>query len=221
MWALIASLYVGNVMLLLNLPLLRLWVKVLEIPREALTAGILAFAALGVSSERPSEPAGSRGCTWRWRARRPARGTSSGTRTATPCRSCRSQPSFAEDVKGNRETDDAVEIRIDRTPPAIAGLPRHCVLWPPNGRLVHVADVTSADALSGPGELVVRARSFPRGSPDDIVIDGGSVDLRAEKARGGALRVYRIRARATDQAGNVARDRARCVVPHSQRPGGR
>jgi putative tricarboxylic transport membrane protein len=32
-WALIASLYVGNVMLLvLNLPLIRLWVKVLEIP---------------------------------------------------------------------------------------------------------------------------------------------------------------------------------------------
>ena len=51
MWALIASLYVGNVMLLLlNLPLVRLWVKVLEIPREALTAGILVFATLGVYS---------------------------------------------------------------------------------------------------------------------------------------------------------------------------
>ena len=50
-WALIASLYVGNVMLLLlNLPLVRLWVKVLEIPREALTAGILVFATLGVYS---------------------------------------------------------------------------------------------------------------------------------------------------------------------------
>jgi putative tricarboxylic transport membrane protein len=50
-WALIASLYIGNVMLLLlNLPLVRLWVKVLEIPREALTAGILVFATLGVYS---------------------------------------------------------------------------------------------------------------------------------------------------------------------------
>ena len=46
MWALIASLHVGNVMLLLNLPLVRLWVKVHEIPREALTAGILVFATL-------------------------------------------------------------------------------------------------------------------------------------------------------------------------------
>jgi putative tricarboxylic transport membrane protein len=50
-WTLIASLYIGNVMLLLlNLPLIRLWVKVLEIPRSALYAGILVFATLGVYS---------------------------------------------------------------------------------------------------------------------------------------------------------------------------
>ena len=48
-WALIASLYVGNVMLLLlNLPLIRVWVKVLQIPRPLLYAGILVFATLGV-----------------------------------------------------------------------------------------------------------------------------------------------------------------------------
>lgn len=50
-WTLIASLYVGNVMLLmLNLPLIRVWVKVLEIPRELLYTGILVFATLGVYS---------------------------------------------------------------------------------------------------------------------------------------------------------------------------
>jgi putative tricarboxylic transport membrane protein len=50
-WALIASLYVGNVMLLaLNLPLIRLWVKVLEIPRPVLTTAILVFATLGTYS---------------------------------------------------------------------------------------------------------------------------------------------------------------------------
>ena len=49
MWALIASLYIGNVMLLLlNLPLIKLWVKVLQIPRPMLYAGILVFATLGV-----------------------------------------------------------------------------------------------------------------------------------------------------------------------------
>jgi putative tricarboxylic transport membrane protein len=47
-WALIASLYIGNVMLLLlNLPLVGLWVKLLRIPRPYLYAGILMFAALG------------------------------------------------------------------------------------------------------------------------------------------------------------------------------
>ncbi|TQO18933.1 putative tricarboxylic transport membrane protein [Rhodoglobus vestalii] len=47
-WALIASLYIGNIMLLvLNLPLVGIWVKVLQVPRPYLYAGILLFAALG------------------------------------------------------------------------------------------------------------------------------------------------------------------------------
>ncbi|MBO0983569.1 tripartite tricarboxylate transporter permease [Rathayibacter sp. SD072] len=47
-WALIASLYIGNVMLLvLNLPLVGMWVKLLQIPRPYLYAGILTFAVLG------------------------------------------------------------------------------------------------------------------------------------------------------------------------------
>jgi putative tricarboxylic transport membrane protein len=47
-WALIASLYIGNVMLLvLNLPLVGIWVKLLQIPRPYLYAGIMVFAALG------------------------------------------------------------------------------------------------------------------------------------------------------------------------------
>jgi putative tricarboxylic transport membrane protein len=50
-WGLIASLYVGNVLLLvLNLPLIGLWVKVLAIPRPLLYAGILVFATLGAYS---------------------------------------------------------------------------------------------------------------------------------------------------------------------------
>jgi putative tricarboxylic transport membrane protein len=47
-WGLIASLYVGNVMLLiLNLPLVGLWVKILKIPTPQLYAGILVFATIG------------------------------------------------------------------------------------------------------------------------------------------------------------------------------
>jgi putative tricarboxylic transport membrane protein len=54
-WALIASLYIGNVMLLvLNLPLVGLWTKLLRVPRPALYAGILIFATVGVYGMRQS-----------------------------------------------------------------------------------------------------------------------------------------------------------------------
>jgi len=54
-WSLIASLLVANFMLLvLNLPLVRVWVKLLEIPRPWLYAGILVFATLGTIGVNPS-----------------------------------------------------------------------------------------------------------------------------------------------------------------------
>ncbi len=50
-WALIASLFIGNVLLLLiNLPLAPLWAKLLQLPRPYLYAGILFFASLGAYS---------------------------------------------------------------------------------------------------------------------------------------------------------------------------
>jgi putative tricarboxylic transport membrane protein len=54
-WALIASLYIGNLMLLvLNLPMVGLWVKLLKIPRPQLYAGILIFATVGAYGMRQS-----------------------------------------------------------------------------------------------------------------------------------------------------------------------
>jgi putative tricarboxylic transport membrane protein len=50
-WALIASLFIGNFLLLLiNLPLAPLWAKLLQLPRPYLYAGILFFATLGAYS---------------------------------------------------------------------------------------------------------------------------------------------------------------------------
>ena len=47
-WTLIASLFIGNALLLiLNLPLVRFWVQLLKIPRTYLFAGIVSFAMLG------------------------------------------------------------------------------------------------------------------------------------------------------------------------------
>ena len=48
-WTLIASLYIGNVILLvLNLPLVGMWVKLLKIPAPWLWAGIIVVSTLGV-----------------------------------------------------------------------------------------------------------------------------------------------------------------------------
>ena len=50
-WGLIASLYVSNALLLvLNLPLIGLWVRLLRVPRPLLFAAVLAFSTLGVYS---------------------------------------------------------------------------------------------------------------------------------------------------------------------------
>jgi putative tricarboxylic transport membrane protein len=54
-WSLIASLLVANLMLLvLNLPLIGLWVRLLTIPKPWLYAGILSFATLGTIGANPS-----------------------------------------------------------------------------------------------------------------------------------------------------------------------
>ena len=48
-WGLIASMYIGNIMLLvLNLPLVGMWVKLLKVPEYLLTLFIILFSFLGV-----------------------------------------------------------------------------------------------------------------------------------------------------------------------------
>lgn len=50
-WAVIASLYIGNVMLLiLNLPLIGIWIQILKIPYQILFPLILAFTLVGAYS---------------------------------------------------------------------------------------------------------------------------------------------------------------------------
>ena len=54
-WGIIASMWIGNLMLVvLNLPLIGLWVKLLTIPKPWLYAGILMFATLGTIGTNPS-----------------------------------------------------------------------------------------------------------------------------------------------------------------------
>src|SRR5690606_26362581 len=50
-WGLIASMWIGNLMLvILNLPLVGIWVKLLKIPYRILFPAILVFCSIGVYS---------------------------------------------------------------------------------------------------------------------------------------------------------------------------
>jgi putative tricarboxylic transport membrane protein len=54
-WAVIASFFVGNVILLvLNLPLVGLWAKILHVPFTYLAVGVLLFCVLGAYSLQQS-----------------------------------------------------------------------------------------------------------------------------------------------------------------------
>lgn len=134
---------------------------------------------------------------------------------------------FATDIAGNQENPPkTLTVSIDKTAPTISGLPAPgtCTLGPPNHKLVQVANVSASDGLSGlAGSVSVMGSS---NEPDnglgdgdtapDIVINGGVVQLRAERSGKGNGRLYTLTAAATDLAGNPASAAASCAVPHDQ-----
>ncbi len=148
----------------------------------------------------------------------------SGSRRSTPRSSSRTgsslataliDPYFAVDRLGNREAEQTLTVRIDRTAPEVTGLPvQPCVIWPPNEKLVRVADIVGADLLSGLADLDVSATSSEPAGPADIVIEGGTVWVRATRDGEGPGRTYTVLATATDNAGNTTTRQASCVVPH-------
>jgi 6-phosphogluconolactonase (cycloisomerase 2 family) len=135
----------------------------------------------------------------------------------------------------------SVTIKIDQTQPVISGMPpAGCDLWAPDHKLVRVARVTAADALSGLASFTVTGTSNEPGDPndrDDIRIEGAGLQprtiyLRADKLgrededdrkksdrkdddrdRGPRMpKVYTLTATATDLAGNTATTTSTCTV---------
>ncbi|MBO0843886.1 MAG: AGE family epimerase/isomerase [Nocardioides sp.] len=126
---------------------------------------------------------------------------------------------YAVDLLGNREPVQTTRVRVDRTPPTVSGLPEQpCAIWPPNDRMVTIAHVVGADALSGLADLTVDVTAD---EPDagDVLVDGGTVQVRAFRDDEGDGRVYTVTATATDAAGNVTVGQGTCTVPHDQRGG--
>jgi parallel beta-helix repeat protein len=127
----------------------------------------------------------------------------------------------ATDNAGNVESTKSLTVKIDKTSPLISGMPAPgCTLSPAKHQMVQVASVTGSDSLSGLASLNVSATSSEPDSgtgggdlPGDIVINGGTVQLRAERSPSGRGRVYTIVATATDAAGNTTTATASCSVP--------
>jgi len=123
---------------------------------------------------------------------------------------------------------DAVTSALVPPPPVISGMPGPgCSLWPPNHKLVQVATVTAADAVSGglaPGSFTVTGTSNePSNDPNDpeIVItpDGSGgfvVQLQAERLGTGTGRIYTLTATASNTDGVTTTSTATCTVPHDQ-----
>jgi len=131
------------------------------------------------------------------------------------------------DKAGNVSAPATAKMNIDKTPAVISGMAgAGCTLWPPNHKLVTVATVTAADALSGlaPGSFTMSGTSSepatdPK-SPDIVITPTGAggfiVQLRADRLGNGSGRTYTLSATANDLAGNTATLTASCTVPHDQ-----
>jgi pimeloyl-ACP methyl ester carboxylesterase len=129
----------------------------------------------------------------------------------------------ALDLAGNQSAAGAL-LNIDTTAPELLGLPQPgCTIWPLDKRLVKVADVAASDALSGVSSTSISVTSdeSPRrggkGDAQDVLVDGGQVWLRADRAGAGVGRTYTITASVSDLAGNNTTRTSTCSVPHDQR----
>ena len=124
----------------------------------------------------------------------------------------------AVDRLGNTEPAQTVQVRVDLTYPSVSGLPPSpCRIWPPNERMVLVADVVGADALSGVATVDVEVTVDEPAAGDVEVVDG-RVRVRAVRDDEGDGRTYTVSATVTDVAGNVTTETGSCTVPHDQRP---
>jgi hypothetical protein len=128
---------------------------------------------------------------------------------------------YAVDNAGNTEITKSLTVKIDKSIPTISGMPEpNCTLSPAKHQLVTAATISASDALSGIAAFTVTATSNESDAgtgggdvPVDIVINGGTVQLRAERSPRGNGRVYTITAAAVDVAGYTATATATCKVP--------
>jgi hypothetical protein len=134
------------------------------------------------------------------------------------------------DSEGETDTDEVTIDIQDTTPPSISVILDPAMLWPPNHRMVDVsAMVDAADACGETTIMLIsvvsnedeNANGDGNTEPDIMGAEPGTDDqsfqLRAERAGGGSGRVYTVKYKATDEAGNESDEAtAEVVVPHDR-----
>jgi hypothetical protein len=125
------------------------------------------------------------------------------------------------DAAGNVEAAKHATVRIDKAAPLFAALAIPGILLPVNKKLVDITVLPLAlDLWSGTDVVTLVSVTSTDGSTTADDIAGWSVgstdtrgQLRAERAPGGGARIYKLRYRAVDRAGNEAFATATVQVP--------
>jgi len=134
------------------------------------------------------------------------------------------------DSEGETDTDEVTIDVQDTTPPSISVTMDPSMLWPPNHRMVDVTAVVGAADACGDTTIMLisvvsnedaNANGDGNTEPDIMGADPGTDDqsfkLRAERAGGGSGRVYTVKYKATDEAGNESDEAtAEVLVPHDR-----
>jgi len=128
------------------------------------------------------------------------------------------------DGKGGTASDSVAVIVQDTTPPTLGVSLSPKLLWPPNHKLVPVVAVLEVSDLCDPSPTVVLVSIVSNEADSGQDVQGASVGtddrsflLRAERAGGGAGRVYTVTYRARDASGNMQFASANVIVPHDSR----
>ena len=127
------------------------------------------------------------------------------------------------DDKGAFDTCEATVTVVDEEAPVISSVTASPDrLWPPNHKMIPV--VLAVDATDN-CELVCQIESVASNepvnglgdgdtSPDWVITDDLTVNLRAERSGAGSRRIYTITVECKDESGNSSTDTTEVTVPH-------
>jgi hypothetical protein len=135
-----------------------------------------------------------------------------------------------EDGKGGKSSAD-VTIKVqDTIPPVLTFALSPSILWPPDHKLNGVTAIVQVNDVCDPHPKIALT-SISSNEPDNGLGDGDTANdiqdalfgaddrlflLRAERAGGGAGRIYTVTYQASDTSNNVTFATSKVTVPHDQ-----